>query len=281
VDPEGNAYVSGPGDYIAAVNATGSALLSDTQYANGSRGTQIAIDPSGRIHAAGAPGLITIMDRSPSASSLSGVANAAGVSVTGRVAPGEVVSIYGSNLGDEVSVDELPAPVLFRSASQINAVIPFGVVNRERVTVTVRRNGADIAKAVLAIARANPEIFKLPGGQAAALNEDGTVNSAENPAARGSLVSVWGTGAPDWPAGTRDGSINPVDPLIHLGVGAVFDGQEYTPVTFAGAAPGLVAGVFQINARLPTNLWDGVTGVTLYAISMNEVSAPAFVYIKP
>jgi uncharacterized protein (TIGR03437 family) len=278
-DAAGSAYVNGPGDYITGVNPTGSALLSDTEYANGSRGTKIVIDTSGRIHAAGALGVITVMDRAPSATRLSGVANAAGLSVTGRVVAGELISIYGANLGNDVFVDELPAPVLSRSASQINAVVPFGVVNRERVTLTVRTNGAETAKAVLAITRANPEIFKLPDGQAAALNEDGTPNSADNPARPGSVISVWGTGVP-WPESTVDGSVTPNSPLTYLAVFAILDGHLYPPLEFSGAAPGMVAGVFQMNIRVPSDIGPGVTTVMLYAMSNYEVSAPAYIYVR-
>jgi len=44
---------------------------------------------------------------------------------------------------------------------------------------------------------AAPGIFRSQEGvssQAAAANQDGTVNSPSNPAAPGSYVSVWGTG---------------------------------------------------------------------------------------
>ena len=97
VDSAGNAIVSGPGntfptspvDYITTVNPAGSALVSDTTYANGSRGAALAIDPSGRLHAAGSAALVPLIDRStPSPSGVSGVANAAGPSLSGRIVPG-------------------------------------------------------------------------------------------------------------------------------------------------------------------------------------------------
>ena len=177
-------------------------------------------------------------------------------------------------------MDEVPAHVLYASPNQVNAIVPFVAFGRKQATISVRRNGVDTARAVVAITRAQPEIFKLPTGQAAALNEDGTVNSKDNPARAGSLVSVWGTGAPDWPRDTKDGSVNPSTPLLYLGIGAA-GYQSYSQVTFAGAAPGMVAGVFQINFRLPANVNPPELGmVEIHAISASEMSSPAFVYVK-
>jgi hypothetical protein len=103
----------------------------------------------------------------PSNSALDGVANAAAQALSGRIVPGELVSLYGRGLGNQVFVDELPAPILYSSLEQINAIVPFGIDGRELVTV---RSGD--AKAVLGVASAAPEIFKNGDGFAAALNEE-------------------------------------------------------------------------------------------------------------
>lgn len=282
LDSSGAAYVShggqtdGADDYIAAVNPTGSALGFDNSYARGSRGARIAVDGSSRIHAAGAAGVVTMVDRTPPASGMSGVANAAGALVTGRVAPGELISIYGWNLGDQVWVDELPAPILYASASQVNAVVPFGVAGRERVTVTVRRGGIDTARAVVAVVRAQPEIFK------GVLNQDGTLNSASNPAKAGSIVTLWGTGASGWPPDLiKDGAITPNEPLLYLGVTALAGSDVYSTVFFAGAAPGMVAGVFQMNVQLPASTYPPELGmVEIRAVSDYEISQPSYVYVR-
>jgi uncharacterized protein (TIGR03437 family) len=288
-DATGNAYVSGGGvldpgaaEYITEVNATGSALLLDSTYATGSRSTQIAAEPNGRLHAVGGDaGLVTIADRTPAPSGLFGVANAAGPAVVGRVVRGELLSIYGWALGDRVFFDDVPASVLYASPSQINAIVPFGA-RGERVTISVRKNGIEVAKTVVALTEAQPEIFKLPSGQAAALNEDGSVNSRENPAKAGSIVTVWGTGAAGWPRDTTDGSLNPSTPLLYLSAGATSAYSSRQEVTFAGAAPGLVAGVFQINVRLPEKVYgQNVDLVGLYPFSGLELGSSGYVYVRP
>jgi uncharacterized protein (TIGR03437 family) len=259
-----------------ALNSTGSAALVDTSYAQGARGAGLALDGNGMIHAAGGLGLVTILDRTPSPSGMSGAGNAAGGPVKGRLAPGELISIYGWNLGDEVFLDELPVPVVYKSSTQVNAVVPFGAAGRDRVSIRVRKNGEDTAKALVVIAPASPEIFKSQGSLAAALNEDGTVNSKDNPANPGSLITIWGTGAANWPRRATDGSINPIFPPTYLEVKASVGFQQYTEITFSGAAPGLLAGVFQINLRLPLNTRPG----PIYLLNMGEVSEPASVYIR-
>jgi uncharacterized protein (TIGR03437 family) len=87
-------------------------------------------------------------------------------------------------------------------------------------------------------------IFTVDGVHAAALNQDGTVNSAANPAQAGSIVSIFGTGAA-WPG---------------PGGGMTFAQSNGFQVTdqagarlsllYAGPAPGLSDGVFQINVQL-------------------------------
>jgi uncharacterized protein (TIGR03437 family) len=283
VDSGGVAYVSGgpigdsPSDYITAVNQNGTAVVFDSTYARGSRGAGIVLDTSLHIHAAGAGGVVTIVEQTLPPSGLSGVANAAGLSVSGRVAPGELISIYGWGLGDQVFVDGIPANLLYVSANQINAVVPFGVAGRGRVTLSVRRNGVDTANAVVAVTSAQPEIFKTDGGYAAALNEDGTVNSKDNPAKPGSVVSVWGTGATGWPSGTPDGSLNPSTPLVFLPVSFLVDGWQGDTL-FAGAAPGMVAGTFQMNIRIPSPVGRSVVDIS--AVSAKEVSSLFQVHVK-
>jgi uncharacterized protein (TIGR03437 family) len=200
--------------------------------------------------------VVTIVDRTPAPSGLFGVANAAGPSVVGRLARGELISIYGWSLGDRVFFDDISAPVLYSSSDQINAIAPFSITGRERVTISVRKNGIGTGKTVVALTEAQPEIFTLASRQAAALNEDGSINSSTNPAKAGSLVTVWGTGAAGWPQDISAGSIYPLAPLLYLPVGASVDYTSPAQITFAGAAPGLMAGVFQINVRLPEESTD-------------------------
>lgn len=98
-------------------------------------------------------------------------------------------------------------------------------------------------------------VFRLddmPRGQAAALNEDGTVNSPRNPAKAGSRVALFGTGGGATIPPSVAGEVTPLEirVLENVQTVTIADGPPLT-VEFAGAAPGLVAGVTQINVKLP------------------------------
>jgi uncharacterized protein (TIGR03437 family) len=111
----------------------------------------------------------------------------------------------------------------------------------------------------VAVAPASPALFTVNSqgwGPAAALNQDYSLNTAQNPAARGSVVLLFATGE-----GMTDQAADGVlattplpRPLLPI---TVTVGGRPAEVLYAGAAPGLVAGVLQINARIPD---DAPTG---------------------
>ena len=142
-DGSGNVFVSGTSlgrfgltldtEYIIKLNSSGTSLLQDISYP-AARGSAIALDESGRIHA------IRRTNRTRDSSGwasgafvLYGVANAAGTAVTGRIAPGELISIYGASLGNRVLFDDTEATILYASSSQSNTIVPF---NRSRASAS-------------------------------------------------------------------------------------------------------------------------------------------------
>jgi len=188
------------------------------------------------------------------------VVNAA-TTEAGPVAPGEIVNIYGAGLGPESPVvlrledglvatelagtrvlfDQAAAPLLYVSSTQINAVVPYAVGNTTRMQVQYR--GLPAAEAALAVVEAAPGIF-------AALNEDFTANTSANPARRGSVVILFGTGEGETDPPGVDGSIASAQLARPRASIEMRVGGAPVEVLYAGAAPGLVAGVFQLNARL-------------------------------
>jgi uncharacterized protein (TIGR03437 family) len=136
--------------------------------------------------------------------------------------------------------------------------------------VTVTYNNQQFGPAVAEATFGSPGIFRLQIGQsaqAAAINQDGTINGPANPAARGSVVAVWGTGYgqtnPPCPTdGPNASDAEPLSPgmsaLIYNVVPNSF-GVQIVPalVQYAGSAPGLVCGVVQINFQVPLNIAPG------------------------
>jgi uncharacterized protein (TIGR03437 family) len=196
----------------------------------------------------------------------------------GPVSPGELITIFGSVLGPRIGAgaswdqewkvpgalagvrvlfDGVAAPLLYVSDRQINAVVPFGVATRSVTQMQVERDGVLSAPRPLNVAAATPGIFSIPLDgvvQAAALNEDFTLNSSANPAKSGSIVMIWVTGLGMTDPVLPDGQMNTL-PLAKL----VTDQLQVlvyrlpVEVLYAGPAPALVAGTMQINFRVPIN----------------------------
>jgi len=177
------------------------------------------------------------------------IVNAASMA-TGPIAAGEIVSIFGSGLvPDETLVlfDGQPATVFYAGANQINALAPAQfTANSTEISVEV--NGVKLSDWTAPVTGSAPALFTLGAGtgQAAAANEDGSVNSASNPAARGSVVTFYATGQGSAPA------------VIGLTVGG-YPAQ----LLYAGSAPGF-PGLMQINAQVPGGfLAPGIQPVVL------------------
>jgi uncharacterized protein (TIGR03437 family) len=156
----------------------------------------------------------------------------------GPIAPGEIVTIFGTGFvksNTQLLFDGQPATLFFTNATQINALAPTSLAPSSASAESVVVNGAPTAGASVTVVASAPGIFAGANGtgQAAALNEDGSVNSASNPAARGSVVSIYATGL-------GSGAANAT--LTIAGYNA--------PVLYAGSAPGF-PGLIQINAQIP------------------------------
>jgi uncharacterized protein (TIGR03437 family) len=198
---------------------------------------------------------------------------------------GELISIFGQNLAevtgvytlDDVSLDTVlasthvlvygePVPVLSVSPGQVNAILPQ-YLSYATASVQVEVDGVASAAVVLPVAPAMPGLFTANGsgtGPGSIVNQDGTVNSAANPAPKGTFVSLYGTGAGPLNPAPYDGYLDIALPLqlISGNVSAAIGGQS-TSVLYAGGAPFLVAGVMQINVAIPQGVPSGAADVVL------------------
>jgi uncharacterized protein (TIGR03437 family) len=206
----------------------------------------------------------------------------------GSVAPGELVTLFGSGFAGpelQVTFDGISAPVTYSDAGQINAVVPFevGQVPFWPLTFVFVRAGAQTFGPVrLPTAPAMPGMFTLSGnglGQAAALNQDGSVNSSANPATAGSVITVFITGVGDYNPSLPDGALGPLKPPFPkpvLPMSAIVN-SEPAPLLFVGQAPGLIAGVVQVNVRIPG---DAKSGQATLAVAVGNYGAGATVSIR-
>jgi len=200
--------------------------------------------------------------------------------LAGALAPGEVISIFGLGVGGAVFVNGVPAPMLYTSSGQVNAIVPYeaGASGVAKVKVDVAGVGA--AEWGVPLAPAAPAIFTAGAsgvGQGAVLNQDSTVNSAANPAARGSVIQIFGTGQGITSPASLTGAISSGagNPAV-LPVKVTIGGMDAV-VQYQGAAPGLISGVWQVNALVPADVTP-VVAVPL-SISVGGVASQAGVTI--
>jgi uncharacterized protein (TIGR03437 family) len=215
---------------------------------------------------------------------LTAVVNAASYA-QGGVSPGEIVTLYGALLGPAtlttaqltsgqqsfpkslagttVLFDTTPAPIIYTVAGQVSAIVPYEVAGQTITNVQVQYQGNSSGTLSLAVVPAAPGIFTINAagtGQGAILNQDGsTVNGPATPAAKGSVISIFATGEGQTVPAASDGFLTPLAPpfpqpqlKVSVAIGGVNAG-----VLYAGAAPGLVAGLLQVNAQIPDSVAGG------------------------
>lgn len=216
-----------------------------------------------------------------------GIVNA--LSYTGTtIAPGELISIFGSNFGAaglNVAAPQnnaIPAAldnvhVYFvnnghsgpsmavgridaRTPNQINVFVPYEISVLTSIQIIVDVDGVTSDPVTVPVA---PSAFGLAthdgsgSGQGAILNQDGSLNSHANPAARGSIVVMFGTGEGVTTPALPDGALVISTPYPKPGsVGVAFENQN-AEIKYAGAAPFLPTGVLQINAVVPGGVTPG------------------------
>jgi uncharacterized protein (TIGR03437 family) len=172
--------------------------------------------------------------------------------------------------GTHVYFDDVAAPLLFVQNGQINAIAPFGLADKADTAVTVDNGGVWTAPLAIPVAVSRPAAF-LVGKLAAALNQDGSVHSAGNPASRGSIVALFVTGLGALTSPVDDGAIAQSAVLNLAQTPTVTLNGRPAEVRYAGPAPGLVYGVYQINIRIPD---DAATGVLPLVIRSGGAVSP-------
>ena len=255
--------------YVANLSSNGQAVSFLMTAPLGAAGQGLAAGPV----VLGSGGSLLLPGTGPT--SLAGIANSGADHVAPFVAPYDLISLYGVNLGPstpaygqvvngmvtnsiggvQVLFDGVAAPLLYAGSTQINAIVPSEVAGRDFTQMQVVTPNGLINGLAIPVRASDPQIFHTPENYAAALNQDGSFNTAANPAAPGSIVSIWATGAgltgllpPDGVVfQTGGGTDRPILPV------SVLDVADSLEVLYAGSAPGDVAGVMQVNFRLPAS----------------------------
>jgi len=227
---------------------------------------------------------IRLLQQISPARSIAAMTSAA-TNLTGPVAPGEIVVIYGSGLGPAQTVqfqagggqvatqlagttvlfNGTAAPVIYTSATQASAIVPYRVAGNSAQLV-VQYQGLSTAPVTIPLAATAPGIFTADGsgrGAAAAMNQDGSLNNTGAPAPAGSVVTLFATGeGVTLPAGVDGSMTGGVSPRPAAPVSVTIGGLPAT-VQFAAEAPNQVAGILQVNLTVPDSMPPGAAPVVL------------------
>jgi uncharacterized protein (TIGR03437 family) len=275
------------GNWLAVVPSSGSLPLT----------AAVTMDPSGlpdgtylgaiTIGSASLPVTILVGNPGPQLPA-GGIVNAASYQGS-AISPGEIVTLFGKNIGPKIPYSaqvwdgvmttklagarvwfgNIAAPIIYAYPNQLAVVVPYSVAGAKSVQVQVENMVARTPALAVPVQDVTPALFTSDGsgqGQLAALNQDGTVNSASNPAAKGSIVVLYGTGVGVLNPPVSDGTLTSSTPFpIPLSPIQVSIGGQTATVLYAGAAPGLVAGTIQVNARIPAGVSTGNAAVVLFA----------------
>lgn len=199
-----------------------------------------------------------VVHGAPKTPEVSAVVNAAS-SQNGPVASNEIATLYGKNLtcagGPQIMVNDISVTVLAATDGQINFVLP-ATFSRTPVMVQFRCGSASAGPLALQVAPQFPGLFVHGGTQVAAYNEGFVLNSADAPAAAGSVLMLFGTGFGSL-AGMDESGLEWLATIPTVTVGGLA-----AEVLFAGAAPGL-PGVTQINVRIPAGTSAGPAAVVI------------------
>jgi uncharacterized protein (TIGR03437 family) len=243
---------------------------------------------------------ISVTVRAAAGPIITALTNAASF-LPGPVAPGQIVVLFGSGLGPanlirssvsaaglvdselagtRVLFDDVAAPIIYTSSGQIAAIVPSAVATKTTTRIQVEYQGVSSSPLDVYVVAANPGIFTLDrSGQGAILNEDQSVNSGQNGADPGSIISIYGTGGgqTDWSG--ADGAPPTTAASLKLPVSLKIDEQD-AAVLYAGIAPGL-AGVLQVNARVPEAARRGVSLPVFLTVGSARSQGKAMLAIKP
>jgi uncharacterized protein (TIGR03437 family) len=226
---------------------------------------------------------------------INSVVNAASF-LKGPVSPGEIVTLFGTSMGPataayatkdastgklattiggvQVFFSGTAAPMIYASATQISAIVPYELAPIASPSVWVKYVGQTSNAYALASATTAPGLFTQNAsgsGPGAILNQNLSLNGPGNPAAKGSIVMVYMTGEGQTSPGGVTGAITipnlpppQVTPAPLLPVSVLVNGQPAL-WTYAGEAPGMAAGLMQLNVQIPSTAQSGVpNSITVY-----------------
>jgi uncharacterized protein (TIGR03437 family) len=218
------------------------------------------------------------MDNVLNAASLQGV----------PISPGEIVTVEGAGFGTAANTqllfDQTPATLLSVTPTQLSAIVPYALDGKTATQAQVQSGGVLSNPMWLVVAPASPGIYTANGtgtGQALAFNQDGTANSASNPAAVGSTVTFYATGAGQTIPPGVDGVLHRSAPAAPVNQASIFIAGLYIsgPQYYVGSASGFPADVFTVEAVVPNTTVFNLPGLVPLQITIGGAQSQSGVEI--
>ncbi len=268
-----------PGTVSVSISGTG---LSAGNYTG-------AVVVNGASGATGSTTITVTLSVTTPLPTITKVTNAASYA-TGSISPGEIITLFAADPthpigpatpagltldstgkvstsigGVQVLIQGYACPMVYASATQVSAVVPYEVKQLTNASILIKYLGASSNGVPVNVATTAPGIFTANSsgtGPGAILNSDYSFNAPANPAPRGSTVVLYLTGEGETsPFGvtgkvTTVASAPPLTPTPLLQPSVTIGGQP-AAWNFAGEAPTFVSGVLQMNVQIPTNIAAG------------------------
>lgn len=231
-------------------------------------------------------------------------ATSAGVGITNAasfqtgVAPGGIVTIFGTNLGaaagqtliaagspwpsqlgtTSVTMNGITAPLYYvlnqNGSEQLSVQAPWALSGVNSAQVVVTTSAGSSAAQTVPVLGAQPGIFILDTASSGATHAaTGAIVTASNPAARGEYVVLYMTGlgpVQNQPASGTASSSTTLSPTLLTPTVTI--GGFVASVAFSGLTPGFI-GLYQINAQVPSAVASGLLDVTVQANEVNSNTA--------
>ena len=200
-----------------------------------------------------------------------GILNAASFApVTTPISPGELITLFGSNLanttavvqappfanslgGVQVLINDRPSAVYAVSATQVSAIVPYAT-SGSYAKIQVINNGKASNIVTLYLRDCSPGVFAIPAtgsGAGAILHANYQLVTSANPAKQGEVILIYLTGLGLVKPSVPDGAAGPVSPLSYtISDVTTFFGGDAGVTQYQGLAPGL-AGLYQLNVQIP------------------------------
>jgi len=223
---------------------------------------------------------------------ITSITNAAS-EVAGAVAPGEIVEISGQTVGPSPSVTStipatgnLPttggpavgattvtfngtaAPIIYTGSSATSVQVPYEVAGSATASVVLTVGTQTSKIFTVPAAPTSPGLFTTDftgGNGVVALNADGTVNSAANPAARGATVTLFATGEGVTSPADADGVVETTNTRVPVAPVSVTIGGTAATTGTGSSTPKDISGVLMMTVTVPASIPAGAANVVLTA----------------